>query len=404
MRRRGLISGGAALAALSALPRWSPAAVVNPPTTPASVDAARGAYSGIQNVNRVNTMRTAAALARVRQKTGNARFGFVGDSYTRGQGASATLNQMFVNAFPKQIAERLPANLNAQWQSFFGTGSSSPTQIFLDDSRVAQTGAGGWTGAGLSVVGGLELIGSTPAATLTFTPLTPTTKCDVWYLQNVTGSFSWQIDGGSATTVNEAGAKAVVKLTIGSGAAASHVYSFNWVSGAPNIIGLQAYDDTNSRLDLLNFGRGGAASNYYDNATDPIWSALPILVDYACDTYFVGLMCNDWWVAAQNIAVPQYTINMQAIITALQAVGDVVLYSEITQDPVTVATPEKQRTYVEALRGLAVQNNCPFIDVWTQFQGYTIANGFGLMSDTFHPSAAGNSLSASLFLNFINSL
>jgi hypothetical protein len=94
---------------------------------------------------------------------------------------------------------------------------------------------------------------------------------------------------------------------------------------------------------------------------------------------------------------------MQIIITALKAVGDVVLYSEITQDP-SIATPEKQRSYVEALRGLALTNNCVFLDVWTQFQSYAVANGFGLMADIFHPSAAGNSLSASLFLNFINSL
>ena len=370
----------------------------------ALVNAAAGTYTAIQNVNRVNTLRTAAALARVRQRVGNARFGFVGDSYTRGQGSSLTLNQLFINAFPKQIAERLPANLNPQWQSVFGTGTSSATSLFTNDSRMAQTGAGGWTGAGLSVVGGLALVGSGPAGVMTFTPMTPTTKCDIWYPQNVSGSFSWQIDGGAATTINQVGSKSVIKTTIGGGAAASHVYSFNWVSGGPNIFGLHAYDDTNSRLDLLNFGRGGAASSYYANAVDPIWSALPLLVDYACDTYFVGLMCNDWWVAAQNIPVPQYTINMQTIITALKAVGDVVLYSEITQDTATVASQAKQQSYVEAARGLAVTNNVPFIDVWTQFQNYTLANGYGLMSDTFHPSAAGNSLSTSLFLNFVNSL
>lgn len=402
--RRGLITGGAALAAIAALPRRSRAAVVNPPTTPATVDAARGAYTAIQNVNRTNTMRTAAALARVRQGTGNARFGFVGDSYTRGQGSSTVLNQLFINAFPKQIAERLPANLNAQWQSAFGTGTSSAGTLFTDDARHTQTGAGGWAGASLSVVGGLSLVGNSPGAIWTFTPLTPTTKCDIWYPQNVNGSFSWQIDGGAATTINQVGTKAVLKTTIGSGAAASHSYVLNWVSGLPVIFAVHAYDDTKSRLDMLNFGRGGAASNYYDVSTDPIWSPLPLLVDYACDTYFVGLMCNDWWVAAQNIPVAQYTINMQTIITALKAVGDVVLYSEITQDPVTVATAAKQQTYVDAARGLAVRNNLPFIDVWTQFQGYALANGYGLMADTFHPSAAGNSLSASLFLNFINSL
>lgn len=364
--------------------------------------------SGLYNFKPSNTRKIATALAKVRRLSSSAKIALIGDSTIRGTGAHATANLQWQNGIPRQLSNMLnaAATLNngvlSSWQNLFGNGSSSASDPVLHDSRVVVSGT--FAPAGVSVPGGLTFRAN-GAGTLSFTPTTNVNTFIVYYYQNGTGGFTTNFDGGATiTTVNVAGTKSVQTSTVtDAGSAGAHTLNIVYTSGTIFILGIEAYDSALKELRVWNWGRGGATSTYWNDSTD-VYSPIPMMATAAPDAFIIDLGINDWNTSGGNIALATHITNMQAIITAAKAVGDVILMSPAPSDTATISSAAYQQGYVDAQRSLAVTNDIPFIDAFARFGSYTSANALGMYSDTLHPNDIGYSDQAMLVSRALLSL
>ena len=347
--------------------------------------------SGLYNISAITLPHWRAAVARVRSGTGRGRLVVISDSTSTGAGAgsggSTNTNNAYSKSWVTQLSKLLSVYVPTNDNSFLGdqniVGSGQQTNYNTYDPRV--TVGGGWSVA--TGIGGLGAnfysCGST--GTVSFTPSGSIDSVTVWYtLSPGLGSFTNNFDGGSSVgTINQNGTAGYTSTTY-TATAGTHTFNMVWSSGTLYLSGALAYLSTTPAIDFYHSGWFSAFAAQFNNASTayaPL-SALPIV---APDLTIICLTIND---SNASIPISTYTANIQAIITAAKLTGDCLLMVGAPSNS-TQATNGTLATYVTALKGLAVLNNCGLIDISARWVSYAVTNPLMPYSDTLHPGAMG---------------
>jgi GDSL-like Lipase/Acylhydrolase family len=342
----------------------------------------------------VNLTHWRAAKAAVHAGTGRGMIAFVGDSTTFGWGAG-TGGSPFVGAHDLSGVMRsahymqvggLPTTIDSQIGGVSPGGIDTPAKMTAYNPRFSVTGSGWGMNPNLAAV---NTIGGTYTANTTTTAdlltATPTAQVDTfkfWAYQDPSqGSYSWNIDGGSDTTINQAaGPSALVVQTI-STTKGTHALNVKRVSGISWNIGWIAYDSTTPAIDVVNMGWPASRSTSWvpNTAFDPI-HAIPLL---GASLLVINLGINDW----ENGVPPATTAaNIQLLITAQKNAGGDVIISMPTPTAGS-ASPATQATYLPFLIALANTNNIPLINWTARYTSWAVQNARGWTFDSLHPNA-----------------
>jgi lysophospholipase L1-like esterase len=392
MRRRDLLAGAAALAALA--PLSNRAATLTPAQTMPISDGDR-LPAGFYNFTGSNLLNWQAALAAQRRGASNAIIGCLGDSTVAGQGAAG--NELASNAkslsWPTQLANLLP---RGSWSSVWGDNNvvASAGTLHAFDARLSGVG---WPikqiGASNTLCGGF-LHAHAGMAAHTFTPTNPIDTIEIWYARTPdNGYFTVDVDRGSPlATVNCSGPDAFLKTTA-TCPLGVHTINLQRTAADANDIyltALRAYNSAIKEVSVYNLGgcRWGSADFVVNRHP---WNTLPALAAIAPDlVIFEAGIINDW---DDKTPLATVTSNMTAVINALKAVNcDVILMSGAPSESAGVyATYATQAAYVENMKSLAYAADVPLIDVWGLWGGTWNRPA---MFDSLHPNRIGYRLMA----------
>lgn len=371
-----------------------------PATVGANTTQSISVVAGLAAKNTFNA--SASLLPNSRRKlasslTGSSRFriAYVGDSTTMGV-SSSTLT--FAQTKSSVFAGRLNAlgiptrtdNALTVQQLIYKTGGNC-----ANDSRLT-FGAGAAVATALQASVAYTLVSLTSSTgTITFAPTGTVTSFDIWYYGASAGTFSWQIDGGSATTITVPFNGVMNKTTV-TAAAGVHTLTLTWLSGSILIGMIEAYNTAVNDVTVMNMGISGIASPAAIALPGTNFGQLGMWVDMAADLYILNLGINDSY---DDLALSVSQANIQTLITNLQSVGaDVILeVPEMCSTSSGWLSPSnggvaRQQALGAMLYGLSASNNVPLLDISGRLGQFAVANALGFMgSDGIHPSVTGYS-------------
>lgn len=341
----------------------------------------------LSNTAAIQLPKWLAALSRVADGTGNGKLLMIGDSTMMGFGSNPTTVKMRYSGPSKMIAGLLnEAGINATNNGWAGDGGNrgTPSETSQYDDRIV-VGAG-WSKTGVKFIGGNSFTATSATSDLSYTPKENVDTFVLTYFKfSGGGSFSYNVNGGSNTTQSTNAANSIVTLTITVPAGLGvNAINLNWVSGQVYILGIDAYDSSRNRLSVINAG--------WDGSQSPDWTGVISVsgtspYQLGQDLTIICLGINDC-----NVGTPvaTFTANMQQVITAALAAGDVAIMTFTQTDPnAGLASVATQDAFNQAIRGLAVTNNIALIDIYARWQSFAISNAVGLYYDQIHPNGQG---------------
>lgn len=351
--------------------------------------------SGLPNVNNFTPSTTLAkwrkALAGVKSGQGNATILCLGDSTTMGvgTGSSTTSGQFYQNSFPKFLSDRFNnAGVASSWQSVISSGNTSNATPSSgnNDSRFVKGSS--WSAAGSThSIGGTTFTASTNTNALSFTPNFPVDTFVVFYQGNTAnGSFTIDVNGGAATTVNSTtGSKSYLSSTI-TAPLGLNTCNVKWLSGGGvNVWGILAYDSSKPQVIIANAGWAGMTSARFVDA-----DVLLTMPSLGQQLTIINCGINDWD-NGPAISVATHLTNMQSAITKCLTVGDVVLMTPNPSQVGSSGVPPRatQLQYIAAQYQLAKTNNLTLIDNYGRLVSWEAANPLGFYFDNLHSNAYG---------------
>jgi lysophospholipase L1-like esterase len=321
-----------------------------------------------------------AAKARVAANGGNAKILCLGDSTTRGYGATGG-----PQAYPAQLAGFLTTigSVNSNYSSWYGGDQGT---AFIEDSRVVV--GSGWTAGTAISIGGKMMTASSATASLSFTPNTSIDTFTFYHQANTgNGTLSYQVDSGAVTNLNDNGTAAAPKVTISGLTAGTHTIKFNWVSGGSVfVIGVESWNSAVSSVDVINAGWGGSTTASWLASTTNPWDLINMFAPIAPDLILLDMGINDW---STGVPVGTYTTQMQTILNAAIASGaDVVIVTPIPQI-VSITPQNTQQSFVNAMITLGSTNTLLVINEFIQVGTWVAGNALGLYFDGTHPNDPG---------------
>jgi len=332
------------------------------------------------------------AIARAATGGGIAKIACIGDSITAGEwsdGANPWTN-IKVNAFTQRLANVLTGvGITAKSNNFFGDNNrlSIANQTTLD-SR--------FTFGSATVLGGHTSIGSNPFklpasgtvnSTLFWQPLVPVDTFDIYTVQLAgNGTYNTNFNGGAngtpvSTNVDQAVLKTTRSITLGT----NSLHTF-WSSGGDvEIIGIDAYNSAVDLVTVWNMGAAGTKPYVWETYSNGYFFK-PNLAIQAMqpDLSIIMYGINNWL----ESDVSTYLIDMQRIITACLASGDVLL---VVPPPsiTSSASLAMQQQVASMIYQLAATNNCPVLDITSRWVSFS--NSSGLYTDaSIHPNQKGH--------------
>jgi lysophospholipase L1-like esterase len=325
----------------------------------------------------------AAGKAAVAAGTRNAKLAIIGDSTTAGFGANSDRWAGAQSlAFPTALASLIS---NASIQSWFGDqGTNTNAWWMAYDARVSETE--NWRLYSQGIGGGLHGEVSPFTDTLSFTPTKQVDTFIIYYSQaSANGTFTWNINGGSDTSINSGGTPTQIKTTTATGTLGSNTLNIQRSSGGSvYIIGVIACNSAVKEISILNFGIG--AVNIAALASNAVpWGTYQMIGTLAPDLSIIDCTINDW---AAGTDVATFTANTQSLITKCKSVGDVLL---VTGNPISTAVTSiaQQQLYISAYLALGSANSVNVINMTQRLGSYAAANTNGWMLNIIHPNRAG---------------
>lgn len=349
-----------------------------------------------------------AALGKTKTGQSNTRVLCIGDSitmgaYSNGSGSGDWRN----NSWPNQLAKMFRnSGVPAYSNSFMGFTCSA------NDGRLVKGSS--WdtsvVTAGSTTVGGSFASATTNTNALTFAPSDPVDTFKVWYPKLLSsGTFSYSINGATATNVNTNGASAFTSLTATT-ALSSSLISFSWVSGGfTDIGGVEAWNSAEACINFVNAGWNGSTTTQWNDNANP-WSPLGNIALMGQDLTIIMLSTNDMLQTNGPISVATMRSNLQNIITQALIAGDVIICCPV---PLVVdantQSAAAQAQYIAAIMSLANSNNIPVVDLFDRWVSYAVSNplgyymGGGFAAD-LHPVALGYSDISQAIYNVIGNV
>ena len=262
------------------------------------------------------------------------------------------------------------------------------------DTRIAA--GNGWGQDTVTSIGGPMFANASTTETLSFILPTTTDTTTIYYPTDDfahLGTFTYQINNGPVTTVDEGtAAPGMASATITGITPGANTLTLKRVSGTVKFIGEVSSLSTSPAIHIINSGVGGWKAANWDDAsgkpyaTNAAWSALsPAAV-------FIEMSNND---ATANTPDSIYKTEMGKIITGAGAHADAVI---IGQDPYGAAAGPLANLAPKIIdeQQLAAAFNIPFIDQTKHMPSYDHTadgnNGAdkGLVhGDGFHASPEG---------------
>lgn len=365
--------------------------------------ASTGSACALREFARVPTLRCdaatltrwAAAVARVRAGTGDAKLLMVGDSTTIGiyGNGNATVPDY------GSPAATLVAQLD---QGYLPTvnGMGIPASSVTDTDQRWTPGTG-WSKSGdLTVAGfgGLDCLyeAISPTGALTYAdPRILADTFDVYYVGNAgsLGSITATATGGSGATVNTGGAAGpgIYKVTVSAASAAwTNSASITASGGAPVfIVAVEPrLVSSGGVIRVANAGASGSSTTTWTafSSGNPAnaYNGPVAIKAYAPDLTIINLQIND----ANNgggLAVATHRSQLQTLVTAAQVSGDVILVSCNPSQADAVSSLERQYTADEK----TTFTSCGYIDYLAACGSWTRFNGLGYVNDSLHQNAKG---------------
>lgn len=362
--------------------------------TPAGISAAGGALVTDVPVYARQSIYVPSAQALKRWKaarngvllgTRRARIITVGDSTTAGVGAVDILGRR-QTAYPGALSRKLTdLGVPSTYQSFMGSQNTATASTTTFDPRLV-LGAGWATDNAIEIPGGRTYLNSTTTNGIAWTPDVQVDTNEIYSLGNTgLGTFSWDIDGGSATNIStnitQAFKKDVTTTTLG-----SHTLNIKRVSGSNYIAGVISYNSAVPAVDVVNGGRGSATTTILVGTGAP-WNPLTGFPNLQGDLYIIDIGINDWN-PANSISVATYKAQLTTFAAACYAVGDVILRVPAPSDTSwqSIANQELYRT---AIYEVARAGGYVVVDMFDRWQNKAAANSLGYYFDIVHPSTLG---------------
>lgn len=336
-----------------------------------------------------------AALARQRNGEARAKLFCAGDSTTLGIGLTGAATNYYIKSYPA----RLYTLLQNQW----GTVRRGPSWANATEDTARVTKGSGWSvtstraGGGPNIAnglggGGMYRAGTGATGSLDFAPGATCDTFDIYYLSGSgNGTFSWAIDGGTATNVVASGGSQTVSVLTVSTTSGTHTLNLRQVSGAANIIGMGARLSTDAGgIEFTWQGVSSTTTDYWGNGGVNPFGSQAALAAYRPDLLVLGLGLNDSHsVLAGNSAT--YKTNL-AYIAAQQRAnsGDVLIVLPWKSDAVNQLdfAPFRQAAYE-----VADSADVALLDLgdrWPSVPDTAVAEPYALMnSDHIHGTERG---------------
>jgi lysophospholipase L1-like esterase len=330
----------------------------------------------------------------------------VGDSTSRGYRSSTPYFDY--QSYPAQLKTQMAAlGIPASYNAIIGDGNTQAALPTFDPRVVLGTNwaASNYATSTLRALGGTLIQNAVSTGSdLSFTVPEAFNTIDVYAARSAgLGTFTVRVGAGAVlSTVNTAGADALLKTTVPVGSLATAGSTINiqaTVAGGAYIAAIHAYRNDIGQVAILNAGHSGmqAANDFISIRT---WSNIPAISVIAPHLTIIALTIND---SNNAQSLVNYQAGIQSAITAAKASGDVVLATGCPSGT-TQAVDGTLDQYIAVLRSLAVTNACPLIDFKQYFKSYATSNAFGLYDDTLHLTPAGYSSYAAKALASILSI
>lgn len=346
-----------------------------------------------------------AALKRVARGTGRARLLVAGDSTVAGAGGNASTS-LWTGAWNKSWSFRLAAALSVRGiptstDSITTSQNISTGTYPAFDPRVALSGttlpaplSAGATGNGLGGASLWQIAYGTGNGKLAFTP---TSQWDTAFVYtprtpSLSGTLTWDVDGGSTGSLLQTGANLLVLSNGGVLSPALGIHTLNFTNVTPSTTAFLSaaicYDSTKPAVDVIN---AGCSSLLVGSTTiglarnDSPYASSSAIGYIAPDLTIICCTINDAN-AATNPAT--YASAMQIVITTAKVSGDVILMAGCESSPI-INSSNNRALILAQLQALAVTNNCVYISSDDYFGGWTLNDAAGLMYDDKHCTGAG---------------
>lgn len=295
--------------------------------------------------------------------------------------------------------------LPSQWKASFATrlrdffnaryGNAGTGVVYLidetDDTRIVK--AGTWTRQ--TTLGpfsyACELANTGTGNTIAFTPDVACDSFTIHYLKSSAGgTFTANVDGGTATNVNSNNASTVYATqTVSAGASGTHTLNIVApASGAVYIIGFEATNGT-SGVRTTRIAKGGSEASTLvgTNTTNTAYSLRSSFEWAVPDLAIITFGVNEF---LQQRGASVYSTNMQTVINEAVTQGCTILLVNPPPNGTAGKSPA-QSAYADELYNLADTNNLPILDVQHRWVDYTTGNGQGyyFSGDVTHPTETG---------------
>lgn len=350
-----------------------------------------------------------AARAAVKAGTGRAKVIFAGDSSAGSYGSDTQNGFVAPNTVDARLARQFTTEgLPSTYQAEFGGHGATALNIW--DFRSAQGAFAYSNPATFGIMPGGEFLSASGAATVSFAPADPTQTavatdtCDIWYAQDSSaGSFSKQVDAGTATTINANGSSLITKTTV-SATSGNHTYKMNWVSGTAYYLGMHAYSSAVKAVDFWNMGSIGSWAQqwagtgfFWEPGNTSVWTA------FAPNIVLFSAGANDILGGASVATTQPYVV---ATINAIKAMGADVVVMGYNPIRTTVASVATQVALRKMMYDAAISTGCTFIDFLSMMGGplaWDTNNANGLMFDDEHRSFKGYTSAVKVIHDILNS-
>jgi lysophospholipase L1-like esterase len=243
----------------------------------------------------------------------------LGDSITEGEGATGPPSTGFENRWLARLRDMLRSRFPTQGLTGGGRGfigaASTGELTFAWPATASQTLGTGTAGPKAKF---LQLAGT--GQSITFNLLGDTADI-MWAQVPYGGTFSWAVDGGTATNVSTNGSSLVDgKLThIALGPAGPHTLVLSWVKGQSNIDGVIEYNgDYATGIQLHDAGHYGAQTSTWTSALNggSVSGPAAAIAALSPSAVIITLGVNDQYL---GVVPATYQSRLQTIITDLKA-------------------------------------------------------------------------------------
>jgi hypothetical protein len=352
------------------------------------------------NLNRGTTSKILAGYQAMLAGTRNMVIAIMGDSTERGVDETASPAG---SQYPLSIAEQLAIlfrsdGIAAGANNWYGISGFNFPDYTGRDSRVAATGSATAFVTAVPVQGGSELEFPTAAGTWSFTPQQPVSSCQIYYQDSTAGrQFSWDVDGGAATTITTVGANTIASATISLGSVGTHTIRLTWVAAFVRIYGIDCQDATRKEVTIRQWAiSGGTTSNMIENTGTPSSGRLRQMDLYRPDVVAGDYGIVNSWRLSRSVA--NVVLDLTTLFDAIKADGADFIFVEPPFDSSSTGNAAIQQQYVDAAAALAISKGGIVFRTRAALTSKTVSDSYGytVQADAVHYRIYGESFRAAL--------